>query len=106
MWGFYYRRLFEVEVWSCHLLPKVCIHVCLVVFFLLKKNNLFLLIILKIWMSAQMEPTCAVHMLTARTQWVLIVACVKKVILGMASLVQVSFLKNETSTMLAYSPGI
>lgn len=41
MWGFYYRRLFEVEVWSCHLLPKVCIHVCLVVFFFIKKKKSF-----------------------------------------------------------------
>lgn len=52
-----------------------------------------------------MEPTCVAHMLTARIQWALTAACAKKVILGMASLVQVSFLSNKRSTMLEYSPG-
>jgi len=51
-------------------------------------------VILKIWMSAPMEPTCAAHMLTARIQWALTAACVKKVTPGMASLVQVSFLRE------------
>jgi len=64
-----------------------------------------IIIILKIWMSAPMEPTSVAHMLTARIQWALTAACVKKVILEMASLVQVSFLGNEKSTMLEYSPG-
>lgn len=52
-----------------------------------------------------MEPTCVAHMLTARIQWALTAACVKKVILGMASLVQVSFLRKKRTTMLEYSPG-
>lgn len=46
-------------------------------------------------MSAPMEPTSVAHMLTARTRWALTAACVKKVILGMASLAQVSFLRRQ-----------
>lgn len=55
----------------------------------------FFFLILKIWMSAPMEPTSVAHMLTARTRWALTAACVKKVILGMASLAQVSFLRRQ-----------
>lgn len=57
-------------------------------------------IVLKIWMNAPMEPTIAAHMLTARIQWALTAACVKKVTLGMASHVQVSFLRKTLNDFL------
>lgn len=76
----------------CRTLCKVCVHDVGVFNLFSFFSFSFFFIILKIWMSVPMEPTRAVHMLTARIQWALTAACVKKVTLGMASLVQVSFL--------------
>lgn len=84
MYGFYYGRLFKVEL-LCAIL-----YLNFVFMYGFLANFFPFFITLKIWMSAPMEPTCAAHMLTARTRWALTAACVRRVTLGMASLVQVS----------------
>jgi hypothetical protein len=47
------------------------------------------MLFLKIWMNAPMEPTCAANMQTVRTPWALIAVSVRRDTQEMASLVQV-----------------